>query len=372
MDPLTHTLVGANLAATRLGGKTRLAAAALVIGANLPDVDAILYFTGHDDFALEFRRGWTHGVLALVVLPIVLTAILKLYSVALDSGGERHRSHSGLNESGSSRFRTPELRWLFVLSFLAILTHPVLDWLNTYGMRWLMPFRGTWFYGDSVYIMDPLLWVILGCGWLSGRRPTRWLIGAWAFFTAAISWVVAGRNVQYLIIVAIVALILLAALLWRAKRSFATAALVAATIYIGARLMIHAATAMEIRRTVPGVERVMAAPHPIDPLRWDVVAEVGDQYRYGHFTWRDRTLHLNDHRIPVAKESAVWTAAREQPAIRGFITWARFPWYETFPDARGVRVEIHDARYAVRRRPGGGFGGVTVVIPDPATVRQRR
>ena len=33
MDPLTHTLVGANLASTRLGGKTRLAAAALVIGA---------------------------------------------------------------------------------------------------------------------------------------------------------------------------------------------------------------------------------------------------------------------------------------------------------------------------------------------------
>ena len=62
MDPLTHTLLGANLASTRLRDTTRLAAAALVIGANLPDVDSILYFIGHDDLALGFRRGWTHGV----------------------------------------------------------------------------------------------------------------------------------------------------------------------------------------------------------------------------------------------------------------------------------------------------------------------
>ena len=78
MDPLTHTLVGANLASTRLGTTTRFATPALVAGANLPDVDAILYFTGHDDLALGFRRGWTHGVLALVVLPFVLTGLLLL------------------------------------------------------------------------------------------------------------------------------------------------------------------------------------------------------------------------------------------------------------------------------------------------------
>src|SRR5688500_11317594 len=126
MDPLTHTLVGANLASTRLGEKTRLAAAALIIGANLPDVDAILYFTGHDDLALGFRRGWTHGVLALFVLPLILTALLLLYA-RLRPDPERHTS----------------ARWLLLLSAIGILTHPALDWLNNYGMRWLMPFRGT-------------------------------------------------------------------------------------------------------------------------------------------------------------------------------------------------------------------------------------
>ena len=65
MDPLTHTLVGASLASTRLGNTTRFATVALVVGANLPDIDVLAYFAG-GDAALGFRRGWTHGVLALV------------------------------------------------------------------------------------------------------------------------------------------------------------------------------------------------------------------------------------------------------------------------------------------------------------------
>jgi inner membrane protein len=345
MDPLTHTLVGANLASTRLGAKARLAPAALVIGANLPDVDSILYFTGQQDLALGFRRGWTHGVLALLVLPVLLAGVLKLID------------------------RRQDGRWLLGLSFLAILTHPTLDWLNNYGMRWLMPFRGTWFYGDAVYIMDPWLWLILGCGWLANRQPTRWLIGGWLFFSAAIAWVVGQRSAAYLAVVGVVAVILLVALLWRAPRSYALVALVIASLYVGARLTIHALTAMEVRRLVPNAERVMAAPQPIDPTKWDIVVEAGDEYRYGRYTWLDRTLRLDEHRLSVPKESPEWAAAQKDPSIRGFMTWVRFPWYEVVPDPRGKRVLVHDARYAVRRRPGGGFGGVEVLI---ATDQQRR
>ncbi|HEX2122982.1 MAG TPA: metal-dependent hydrolase, partial [Thermoanaerobaculia bacterium] len=332
MDPLTHTLVGANLASTRLGEKTRLAAAALVIGANLPDVDAILYFTGHRDLALGFRRGWTHGVLALVVLPFIQTALLMLYA--------RLRPDPA---------RPISPRWLLLLSSIAILTHPALDWLNTYGMRWLMPFRGTWSYGDSLYIMDPWLWLILGCGWLAGRRASPTMIAAWAITMALLGWIVSGRNAAYLPVVGIVALAFLAALLWRPKRSFATAALVLGAIYIVARLAIHYATVVEVRRALGQPERVMAAPHPIDPTRWDVVAQTGDVYRYGRYTWRTRALALAPDRLPVAKESPEWTAARRHPAIRGFVTWVRFPWYEVEQRGGATLVHVRDARYAVRR-----------------------
>ena len=342
MDPLTHTLVGANLASTRLGSKTRLATAALVVGANLPDVDSILYFTGHSDLALGFRRGWTHGVLALVVLPVIQTALLVAFA----------------------RWRRIDVSrgWLLALSFLAILTHPFLDWLNNYGMRWLMPFRGTWFYGDSVFIMDPLLWLILGCGWLIGRRATPALLTTWGVFTGLIAWVVSGRSPTYLIVVGGVALVLLAALLWRTSRSFATAALVLASLYIGARLTIHSITAAEIRRQIPSAARLMAAPHPIDPLRWDVVAQTPAGYRFGRFHWRQGALSLEPEVLPLPADTPEWRAARQDPSIQGFVTWMRFPWYEIERTPARTLVHVRDARYAVRRRAGGGFGGVTVEL----------
>ena len=340
MDPLTHTLLGANLASTRLRDTTRLATVALVIGANLPDVDSILYFTGHDDLALGFRRGWTHGVLALAVLPFLQTALLLLYD-RLRPHPER-RAHAG---------------WLLALSAGAILTHPFLDWLNNYGMRWLMPFRGTWFYGDSVYIMDPWLWLILGAGWLAPRTPSRLTVGIWAVCTALLAWVVAGRSMSYLPVVGAVALALLGALLWRPRVRWVTAAaLLLACAYIGARLTAHEVAERRVSREL-GTQKVMAAPHPIDPTRWEVVAQTGDVYRFGRVSLLGG-LTLDPRSLPVAKPSREWELARRDPSVRGFMTWVRFPWYEV----EGKRVLIHDARYATRtgRR---GFGGVEVTLP---------
>ncbi|HEX2834818.1 MAG TPA: metal-dependent hydrolase [Thermoanaerobaculia bacterium] len=347
MDPLTHTLVGANLAGTRLGGRTRLAGAALVLGANLPDVDSILYFTGHEDLALGFRRGWTHGVLALLVLPFVQTALLLLY--------DRLRPHA---------HRRANPRWLLLLSALATLTHPALDWLNNYGLRWLMPFDGTWFYGDSVYIMDPWLWLILGVGWLANQRPTFSLITAWVVVSALLLYIVYGRSPRYVLIVTVVAAILFAAMWWRAPRPLAGGALILGIVYVGARIGTHAATEQRVRAEIGApVTKLMVAPLPIDPFRWDVVAQTGDVYRFGRYSWLDRSLTLDPQRLPVAKDSPEWRAAQRDPSVQGFLSWMRFPWYEVERDARGTRVLIHDARYAVRRRAGGGFGGVVVTLP---------
>ncbi|MBW3671898.1 MAG: metal-dependent hydrolase, partial [Acidobacteria bacterium] len=202
---MTHTLVGANLASTRLGTKTRFAAAACLIGANAPDIDVTAYFAG-EDFAIGFRRGWTHGVLALVVLPIVLWAALLLW--------DRLVRRLAARRQGEQTERTPALHsgWLFAICLLSIVTHPFLDWLNVYGMRWLMPFDSTWFYGDSVFIMDPWLWLILAGFWLLPRRPSGRLLAVWGLFSALLAAAVAGRAPEYLPLIAIVATVLLLAL----------------------------------------------------------------------------------------------------------------------------------------------------------------
>src|SRR5262245_35026299 len=145
MDPIAHTFLGGTLAATGLRRATPLATAALLIGANVADVDVVTSFAGNYA-ALAHRRGWTHGVLALAVLPFVVTGLLLLWD----------RARAG--RPGHSPARAGPLLGLVTLG---LLSHPTLDWLNNYGMRWLMPFDGRWFYGDALFIVDPWVWLVL-------------------------------------------------------------------------------------------------------------------------------------------------------------------------------------------------------------------
>jgi hypothetical protein len=73
MDPIAHTLFGATLAEAGLKKLSRYATPTLLIGANLPDIDGVANLWG-SDAALYFRRGWTHGKIGMLVLPLVLAA----------------------------------------------------------------------------------------------------------------------------------------------------------------------------------------------------------------------------------------------------------------------------------------------------------
>jgi membrane-bound metal-dependent hydrolase YbcI (DUF457 family) len=172
MDPVSHTLVGAALAQTGLERRSAYGAAALIIGANLPDLDAITMFISADT-SLYWRRGWTHGLPAVVVLPLLLTALLCLWDRWV---GRR---------SGPTSLRP---KTLLGLSYLAVATHPALDWLNNYGMRWLMPFDGRWYYGDAVFIVDPWFWLILGGALFLGRSHRIWSLLGWALFAGLAIW----------------------------------------------------------------------------------------------------------------------------------------------------------------------------------------
>src|SRR5688572_9950839 len=160
MDNLAHTLVGLALAEAGLKRRTALATATLAIAANLPDIDAITYFVGRDVDSLAFRRGWTHGPVAMVVLPLVLTGIMIAWDRAF-----RHRPGRRLTPVNGG--------WLFVIALIGALSHPLLDLLNSYGVRLLMPFSDTWFYGDALFIIDPWLWATLAIGVFLSRRRAR-------------------------------------------------------------------------------------------------------------------------------------------------------------------------------------------------------
>ena len=66
-----------------------------------------------------------------------------------------------------------DYRQLLFLSAIAIITHPTLDFMNSYGMRWLMPFVDKWFYADGLFIIDLWLLIALGAGVFFARRTRR-------------------------------------------------------------------------------------------------------------------------------------------------------------------------------------------------------
>lgn len=163
MDNLTHSLVGALIGQTGLKKKTGLAMPALIIGANLPDVDAACFFWLEGTEHLGFRRGITHGPPAMVLLPLILAGLLW--------GWDRWQTSLGKRPEG----RLPvHFGWLYALSLIGCLTHPALDWLNVYGIRLLEPFSSQWFHGDVLFIIDVWLWALMGLGlWWSLRREKR-------------------------------------------------------------------------------------------------------------------------------------------------------------------------------------------------------
>ncbi|MBK9071438.1 MAG: metal-dependent hydrolase [Myxococcales bacterium] len=166
MDNVTHALIGAGLGQAGLKRVSGLGMAALIIGANIPDLDAGCSMYGLESLAM--RRGLSHGPIALLLLPAVLTAGL----VAFD----RWQQRRGTRPADRATVRP---RWLFLLALIGTLSHPLFDWMNTYGIRLLEPFSSRWFYGDSLFIVDPWIWLMLGLGiWRSRKREraahARW------------------------------------------------------------------------------------------------------------------------------------------------------------------------------------------------------
>lgn len=296
MDNLCHTLVGAAIGKAGLDRRTRYGMATLVIAANLPDVDVLVFAT--DVSPVAFRRGWTHGVLAQLVLPLVLSAGVVLWArlrPARTAGAPP--AHAG---------------WVLALAFVGVYSHVFLDLLNNYGVRLLAPFDWRWFYGDALFIVDPWLWALLGAGiWLSRRTgramPAR---GALSFACAYVLLMVLSAR--------------------------------------AARAEVADAWTL-VRHTTP--RRLMVGPMPVTPFRRQVIVDAGDHYETGSFSWWDQRVHFAPQPVPKGDDLPGVARARETPGVHAFLSWARFPFWTFTDTADGPRLGVDDLRYAGEGSP---------------------
>jgi inner membrane protein len=301
MDNLAHTLAGLAIAEAGLRRKTAFGATTLAIAANLPDIDAGIYFFGDGVDALAFRRGWTHGILAMLVLPLVLALCMR-----------------GVSKLRRSSANAPPVnwRWLLTLSAIGVWSHPLLDLLNTYGVRLLMPFSGRWFYGDTLFIIDLWLWLALLIGIVMSR----------AFHAPR-----AARMAIALVSVYIVAM--------------------AASSRVGRQIVER--EAVGDRAT-----RVMVSPEPVTPFRRRVVRDLGDRYEVGDLTLGSSVSYRPTDMIPSGRRTWLAGVAVRTREGAAFLSWSRFPVFVAEEGSHGTLVRISDLRYADER--GRGWAAVVV------------
>jgi inner membrane protein len=363
MDPIAHTFAGMALAAAGLRRATPLAAAALVIGANVPDVDVLSGAFG--EFApMAFRRGWTHGVLALVLWPFVLAGLLLTW----DRYVRRKRAPDGAPARAGP---------LLALAAVGVVTHPALDWLNNYGLRWLMPFDGRWFYGDAVFIIDPWLWLMLGGAAFLTFSRSRGARVRWAVFFVLASVLIFANSALVPLASAVLWVAGIAALItgrWRLRAASPAAlervaqlALAFAAVYIVTLVAASAAARRDVRTAAAALgitaEAVSLAPSPADPFRGDVVLMTHDEYYSGTFDWlATPRLTLDAERVARPRGAAFEAAAQTRDA-RHYLAWSRFPAIDVEVGPGGATlVHFSDMRY----RPLGRIPGPTVELPAGA------
>lgn len=327
VDNLCHSLVGATLSGAGFRRRTGLATATMVIGANLPDVDVLVYLGGGGGTsALAFRRGWTHGILAMVVLPFVLAGIMTWLGHRLEARRARRRRS----------FAPVVPSQLLLVAAISIWTHPLFDMFNTYGVRLLMPFSSRWFYGDTLFIVDPWVWLALGVGtFISLRRARAVPVGAASH-----------------------------AVMTRAERP-ARLAIAAVATYIAAMAVTSRAGRSVVERqarasgSAPSLS-VMVAPEAITPYTRSVVRDMGLWYEIGRLTWSPEPRYQVVGEPVLKTTNAATLTALASRRGKEFAAWTRFPFAEVTTTNDSVVVRFDDVRYA---RPGQrSFASTAVTV----------
>ncbi len=301
MDNLTHSLAGWALGQAGLKTKTRKGLAALILGANMPDID--VFFGNAPWDPLSIHRGFTHGLVGgVLIMPPILALLLWLFDRWQVKRGVKFKSGLPMHAG-----------WLLLLSYLGTLTHPFLDLLTTYSVQLFSPLSSSWYHSDALFIIDPWVWLLLALAIGVSKRQEQ-----------------QQKEWRYLPRAAI--LLLLA--------------------YIGLNLMISQRAYADVEGWAGKgrAEAIFASPQPVAFWRRDLVWREDHCYRrssydpFGGFgpISRCRPSNMDD---PLVKE-----AIRRDPRLQKFLKWSILPQAEVTSDRCSIRVSIGDARYGEGRR----------------------
>jgi inner membrane protein len=183
MDSLTQMALGAAVGTAVLGRRVgpRAALWGAVCG-TLPDLDVLVPY-GDPVRTFTFHRAESHALFWLTAAAPVLAAMIA-------------RVHASADRRLGVSFRD----W-WLLTWLALVTHPLLDAFTVYGTQLLLPFSDYPVGLGSVFIIDPLVTVPLLAGvtgfWVLHRRSpaagARWNQLGLTVAVVYLGWTVAAQ-----------------------------------------------------------------------------------------------------------------------------------------------------------------------------------
>jgi inner membrane protein len=278
MDNLTHSLVGLLVGETAAAvatpaesgpvarglpaAKKRNAILGLMlVGSNFPDFD--LFYTALDGSKLGYmlhHRGYTHTIVGALLATALMLGMCEWWM-------RRQR----LQPTAKDRLQ------LLGVALLAPLLHIAMDFTNNYGVHPFWPFYDAWLYGDSVFIIEPLLWSVAAPLALlfrsSWARYAIWLVliaGAGLCLFSGLVPLLSGC----------VYLAVIAALLGVATQAPRTALfagiggwLLTTTVFMASSHIAGTRVDALAAREFPGFRTLdhVLTPLPVNPLCWDVL-----------------------------------------------------------------------------------------------------
>ena len=286
----THTLVGLSMARCGLERRAKYAVWTAVIAGSLPDIDLVSQFNGAASY-ITYHRGMTHTMPAIVVLSLFLAAAM--------------------------HWLTGGFRGHFVTALLVMTTHPALDFLNTYGIRPLFPFERQWIYGDTLFVIDPYVDLVLAAGLIAAwYAPPRRRLAAAVGLAMMLGYVAARVELRNM-----------------ARRQLQT-----------------------LTNHVSGFVSSAVSPRMLNPLMWTGIVETkDDMFSVDVDVFHGVGLELS--RLRKAADSPVVAAARSTQSAGALLAFARFPLIQVHTTSFGHRVEFIDFRFY----RGGGSALAAVV-----------
>ena len=271
--------------------KTRKGLAALILAANMPDLDVFTQWAPWTPLATH--RGFTHSLIGGVLLmPPILAALLLLLDRWQMRRGTKFKSGLAMHSG-----------WLLALCYIGAVTHPLLDLQTTYSVQLFSPVSGRWYHSDSLFIIDAWLWLTVG---------------------GAIAWSKARKSPGPV-----------------------RAALILAVGYICFNLGLSDTAAATVRVRDPRASAIFASPPPLKFWERDMAWRHGDGVSRAKWTFlgglgRSRPRVPDNMADPIVRQ-----AIRGNPALRKFLGWSILPVAAVERHGCAARVTIADARYGL-------------------------